>query len=421
MNENEIKTFLKYWTKSAWKNKSSNWRIGKKRDNKKTLLELKDMLNVSMGFTFAQLATCCQSTLNSQLFLDKGEFKMKNITKRKDGRYSIRKMIDGESVNLYARTLAEAKITLQKIKTGKIKVTKKERVKNYTLSEYTNFWLITYKKPFIAAKSYSAIKGFARRFLSVLGNYKIKDLTTENIQEYLNTLPRNRAKEKISIYLNSVLQKAVDTGVIIRNPFNAIIKDKKITFKNDAYTFAEQQKILEVVKGTDIEHEIMIYLMCGCRPNELPSKKSFDFLNNYINIYGTKNENAKHRVIEMSQAFADYIKAYFAHHDIQAEKYVSKKFNELCNKVEITKPLLYRLRHTFATNHFTLGTPPKYVQQWLGHSTISMTLDTYTDIDKTASKSKIEALYNNFYYTPIKSWHKIDTNFDTKNILKFKN
>ena len=72
-------------------------------------------------------------------------------------------------------------------------------------------------------------------------------------------------------------------------------------------------------------------------------------------------------------------------------------------------------------NHFTLGTPQKYVQQLLGHSTISMTLDTYTDIDKTASKSKIGALYNNFYYTPIKNWHKIDTNFDTKNILKFKN
>lgn len=29
-----------------------------------------------------------------------------------------------------------------------------------------------------------------------------------------------------------------------------------------------------------------------------------------------------------------------------------------------------------------------------------MTLDTYTDIDKTASKEKIKDLYNNFYYIP---------------------
>lgn len=60
---------------------------------------------------------------------------------------------------------------------------------------------------------------------------------------------------------------------------------------------------------------------------------------------------------------------------------------------------LYRLRHTFATNHFTLGTPAKRVQEWLGHGSISLTLDTYTDIDRTASAESIKKLYNRYYYT----------------------
>ena len=100
----------------------------------------------------------------------------------------------------------------------------------------------------------------------------------------------------------------------------------------------------------------------------------------------------------MSEPFAEYMKEYFAKSEVQAESYVSKKFRSICLTIGIKNPLLYRLRHTFATNHFTLGTPPKQVQEWLGHAKISMTLDTYTDIDKTSSKDKIEKLYNNFYY-----------------------
>ena len=316
-------------------------------------------------------------------FNQKGD-DMKNITKRSDGRY--------------ARTKEDAMQILQKIKKGKIKIVAKEKTNDYTLEEYSQIWLIKYKKPFISAKSYSAVKNFILRINKVLGQFKIKNLSTEQIQEFLNSLPRSRTKEKICSYFNALLQKACETNIISHNVFNAIVKDKKLKCKNDAYTYAEQVAILNAISGTDIEHEILIYLMCGCRPNELPNKSNFDFTNNLINIYGTKNENALHRQIEMSKPFAEYMKKYFAKSEVQAESYVSRKFRTICLTIGIKNPLLYKLRHTFATNHFTLGTPPKQVQEWLGHAKISMTLDTYTDIDKTSTKDKIEKLYNNFYY-----------------------
>ena len=336
-----------------------------------------------------------QVSMNNQIQGDK----MKNITLRKDGRYAIRKMVNGVRVTKYSRTKEEARQILQQIKKGKIRIDiKKEQVKNYSLEDYSNLWLETYKKPFINAKSYSAVKNFIIRINKALGQIKLKDLTTNQIQAYLNTLPRSRGKEKICIYFKAVLQKAVDTGLLKFNVFNAVIKDKKMICKNNSYIYNEQVAILKAISGTDIEHEILVYLMCGCRPNELPQKENFDFVNNLINIYGTKNENALHRQIEMSEPFARYMQEYLSNHEIQAEKYVSRKFVEICKSIRISNPLLYRLRHTFATNHFTLGTQPKLVQHWLGHSKISMTLDTYTDIDKTANKEKITNLYNNFYY-----------------------
>lgn len=333
------------------------------------------------------------------LFLtkEKGE-NMKGITKRNDGRYMIRKTIDNQRITKYAKTIAEAKIILKNMLLGKIKPTKKEHIKNYTLEQYSTLWLELYKKPFVKAKSYSEIKGFVNKFNQKIGQIYLKDITTDTLQQFMNTMQRNRRKEKTAMYLNAVLQKAVDTGIILKNPFKAVIKDKKMKCKNNAYTYTEQVKILNAIKRTDIEHEIIIYLMCGCRPKELPTKQNFDFENNIINIHGTKNDNALHREVEMSQNFASYIKQYLQTNEIKPELYVSRKFTQICNNIGIEKPLLYRLRHTFATNHFTLGTQPKYVQIWLGHSEISMTLDTYTDIDRTATKEKIKKLYNNFYY-----------------------
>ena len=40
----------------------------------------------------------------------------------------------------------------------------------------------------------------------------------------------------------------------------------------------------------------------------------------------------------------------------------------------------HTFRHTFATRCFEVGIPPKTVQEYLGHSSIQMTLDIYTEV-----------------------------------------
>ena len=236
--------------------------------------------------------------------------------------------------------------------------------------------------------------GFIKKFKNVY----LKDLTTVQIQAELNKLKHNRTKERICLYMNAILQKACDLGILHINVFKAVVKEKKNTYKNKCYIFAEQATILSKLKDYGIEHEIMIYLMTGCRPHELPHKKQFDFENNLVHIYGGKNENAEHRVVEITKKFADYIKDYFKNNDIKKYNFIYRQFKKLCDDNKIGKPIIYRLRHTFATNHFTLKTHVKYIQHWLGHSSVKITLDTYTDIDRTSSIEKIRKLYNNFYY-----------------------
>ena len=321
---------------------------------------------------------------------------MKGITKRKDGLYMIRKTIKGVVYTKYARNINEAK----KIRTQlNKKPCDNSGAKKYTLITWNKEWLEMYKKPFVVESTFKQIVQAMERVIKIFHDIRLKDISTLMIQEFFNKMARTRTKEKTYTYFNACLQKAEDLSLIKKNPFKGVIKDKKIKFKNDSFVFAEQEKILKALKGTRIEHEIYIYLLTGCRPNELPANENFDFINNLITINGTKTECAKRRLVEMTPEFSEYIKPYIEKGDRLPVSVISKDFKELCGKLEINKPLIYRLRHTFATNHFSLKTSPKKVQSWLGHSSISLTLDIYTDIDKTATKEKIEKLYNNFYYT----------------------
>ena len=53
---------------------------------------------------------------------------------------------------------------------------------------------------------------------------------------------------------------------------------------------------------------------------------------------------------------------------------------------------MHSLRHTFATRCFELGIDPKIVQELLGHSNISMTMDIYTHPSENIKRSAIEKI-----------------------------
>lgn len=329
---------------------------------------------------------------------------MPGITLRKDGRYVIRKMLNGVRKVLYAKTLTEAKKILQKFNKNQIEIIPKHTSKinkyeKYTLKEWIKEWEEIYKKPFIKEKSFQEIHNPLKKVTEVIGNITLKNLNTITIQNFLNSIPHNRTKERIELHLNEALKKAVALDIIDKNPFNAVQKTRKNIYKNYCFNYDEQQKIINAIKGTNIEHEIISYLIIGCRPAELPTKEDFDFENKIVNINGTKNKNAK-RYVDLSKEYCDYMKNYFLTNDMKKYPYVQKEFKNICSSLNITNLILYRLRHTFASNHFVLGTQAKQVSLWMGHSSIKITLDTYTDIDKSITKDKIINLYNNYYILP---------------------
>lgn len=84
---------------------------------------------------------------------------------------------------------------------------------------------------------------------------------------------------------------------------------------------------------------------------------------------------------------------------------VRKRLNKIIDKIneneeDISKHIAHRkfhdLRHTYATRLFELGETPKTVQELLGHSDVSITLNTYTHVlerMKVETASKLNDLY----------------------------
>lgn len=56
----------------------------------------------------------------------------------------------------------------------------------------------------------------------------------------------------------------------------------------------------------------------------------------------------------------------------------------------------HALRHTFATRCFEVGLPPKTVQEYLGHSSVQMTMDIYTHVSEEKKRQDMEKLNSIF-------------------------
>ena len=250
-------------------------------------------------------------------------------------------------------------------------------------------------------------------------------------------------------YNNNILIKDF-TGAITLPKENEQTKLNKSS-KVQPFTLDEQQRFISAIKGHELEMLFLTSLNSGMRQGELFALtwKDINFQECYISVNKTaKNvadvsiegrERSKiiiqtpktvnsNRRISIPYALSEQLKQYKlkqSEHRLKLAnlyddnnlmfcteygKYldssnIRKRFNKIIgtinsneyDKSKIIKPRKFHdLRHTYATRLFELGEVPKTVQQLLGHSDISITLDTYTHVledIKVMAASKLNDLY----------------------------
>ena len=329
---------------------------------------------------------------------------LKNIRKRKDGKWEYRYTTNYGRISIYAKTFREI--------INKKRAIILEKKKNQILLEYNNFkfknnkpklqdyskkWFETYKKPFIGNSSQKMYL-LAIACLNDL-NIPINEVKTDDLQNIINeTRNRPRVMDYLVLMLKQVFKRAIQEDFITKDITTFIQKGKKVENKGRSLTLEEQKLILENISELKIGKLILFYLLTGCRKSEALNIKESDinFNKNVIEINGTKTKNSKRYVI-ISERLKNMIKEDFSSFFGITEDQLVKGFRRLLKKLGISGVSIHSLRHTFSTNLYYLGVNDKQRQAYLGHASIIMTNDIYTHLDPTITREDIKQLYGDLY------------------------
>lgn len=304
---------------------------------------------------------------------------------------------------------------------------KVENVKNSTIILYSTSYE-RYVKETLGGKKLDSIKPL--HIQKLYNTMKQQGLSTGTIQ-IVNSI------------LNNIFTQAVKNDLILKNPCYGAIMPKGVKKERRVMTSEEQKVFLKEIEGDFYGPICMLALATGLRIGELTALRweDIDFEEHLLSvnrtllyqpIYGEsenvyqlqspKSENSR-RVVPM---IPDVEKMLKKHRKEQMEymlykgsewtpveelgdlvfttrkgtpvqevylvKYLKRVTNRLNEKEEIAaakdkrEPVIFEpitphtLRHTFATRAFEHGMMPKTVQEILGHSNLSITMDLYTHV-----------------------------------------
>ena len=316
----------------------------------------------------------------------------------------------------------------------------KEKPTITTYRELVALWWESYKNT-IKPNSQQSMEGIVRlHILPVFGDYKLDKLTTPIIQQQVNKWADKANKGEKGAYANysflnninrRILQYGVTMQVIQHNPARDVIIPRKQQNKEHKVKFFSNQELkqfldyLEDLDQSSYENffDYVLYktlLASGCRIGEalalewsnIDLKKGIISISKTLNRYqetNTPKSKAGLREIDIDKATVSLLKQYKKRQQVQSwqlGRSESIVFTPFTTKYAYACLLRKRLqghfkdagvpdisfhgfRHTHATIMLYAGIEAKDLQYRLGHSNISMTLNTYVHATKEGAKKAV--------------------------------
>lgn len=265
---------------------------------------------------------------------------------------------------------------------------------NITYLDYLNFWLKTYKKPYIKVSSYNSIlRTIKNNIPKYIKDTKLKDLKAYLIDKALANVKLSRSRKyAYFVYFNS-LKRAYCLDLIKEDLSIKIFKVKHNTKKGVALSRQEQIDFINTIKGSKYEYALLFILNSGLRRTELVTIRSKDinYIEKTIKIRGTKTASAD-RIIPLTDTLLEIIEKQkkqakngylFPYHADTLTHY----FKKYCPNHH-----LHELRHTYITRCAESGINIKVTQKLVGHKTLDTTLNIYTTIEKNFISEEVKKL-----------------------------
>ena len=334
-----------------------------------------------------------------------------SFSQRKDGKWQGQITIDRKRHSVYGMTRKEAnekvKVLINNYLSGI-----KTKPTDYTVSEWADIWLRDCIRLEVRPNTYLQILQVVTGHVKpTVGTVSLQKLRVSHVQDMVRTKLDSGLSpatvKKIRNALHAIVEYAVKLELLIRNPV------KLVSIKNvqrpeiKVLTKVQLQQFLEEAKSHFLYPAILLLATTGVRRSEACGIKWSDInwdentvciqrvvvkCGGYnILIHDTKTSGSR-RLIPIPPILLNVLKAHKDTHG--AQEYLFSRSNGqpiypesiydsmkvLGKRIGVPAITVHMLRHTAASLLLEAGENPKIVQELMGHSSISVTMDIYSHV-----------------------------------------
>lgn len=280
----------------------------------------------------------------------------------------------------------------------------------------------------------SYYRSSSKYLINHIGEIPLNELTGNHLNSLYITLAAEGKSKSLVRGVHTTAHKALDyavrEGTLTWNPAKRADAPPTPKGKPHAWTELEMQSIFEIADADKFWAAWRIFAVTGLRRGELCGLQWSDIHDNYLVvtrtrlvvdgkvITGTPKTSKSARKIPLNKVAIDTLKVWkIAQQEqlrllgIEANPewvftneiggpidpgHLSKRWNKIIEQAQVPVYPLHALRHTFATSLLARRNSPKVVQDLLGHSSITVTLDLYTAALDELGVDAVESLENQF-------------------------
>lgn len=306
------------------------------------------------------------------------------------------------------------------------------------VGQFLERWLREVAAPTVRPSTYTRYRELlAGHVVPALGHLSLAKLGPQDLQGLYGKLSQRLAPRTVGHVhrvLHRALRDALHWGLVARNACDAVSPPKVPREEMQVLTPDQARALLAAVEGDALEALYVLAVTAGLRQGELLALKWRDLdadagrltVNRtvrYMTGLGAVEGEPKsarsrrnillapmavaalrrHRTRQAEQRLAaiawedsDLIFTNEVGRHIQASNLLLRSFRPLLARASLPAVRFHDLRHTAATLLLLEGVHVKVVSEMLGHSAVSLTLDTYSHVLPTMqadAAAKMEALF----------------------------